>query len=195
MLCGFAYLAKFLLAGSQALTIVSVESLGRASMMLEDPRLVRTPRTLPRRPWVPFNCMISIQYIFKPDINCLKLKMYHNLLVAEDFSIYIYIYIIASCRWHGYLWPSFASSPYRSSPPAGLLDYISYSRIAAVCMFDLVIRHPAFARPYVGVHIYIYIYIYIYTIYIYIYILSISYIYVICSGRTIKVHFVGKEFC
>ena len=32
-------------AGSPTRTIISVGSLGRASMMLEDPKLVRTPRT------------------------------------------------------------------------------------------------------------------------------------------------------
>ena len=40
---------------------------------------------------------------------------------------------------HGYPWPSLATSPYRSSPPAGLQDYIPYPHIAAVCMFELVV--------------------------------------------------------
>ena len=46
-----------------------------------------------------------------------------------------------SCRLHGYPWPSLATSPYRSSPLAGLQGYISYPHIAAVCMFELVVLH------------------------------------------------------
>ena len=58
--------------------------------------------------------------------------------------IYIYIYIIfiiiiMSCRQHGYPWPSLATFPYRSSPPAGLLGYILCPHIAAVCKFGLVV--------------------------------------------------------
>ena len=52
-----------------------------------------------------------------------------------------------SCRQHGYPWPSLATSPYRSSPLAGLQGYIPYSHRGAVCIFE-----PAFAQPYVGVH-------------------------------------------
>ena len=55
--------------------------------------------------------------------------------------------IIMSCRLHGYPWPSLTTSPYCSSPQAGLQGYIPYPHIAAKCMFELV-----FARPYVGVH-------------------------------------------
>ena len=43
-----------------------------------------------------------------------------------------------SCRQHGYPWPSPATSPYCSSPLAGLQGYIPYLHIAAVCMFELV---------------------------------------------------------
>ena len=49
------------------------------------------------------------------------------------------IIIIMSCRQHGYPWPSLATSPYRSSPLAGLQGYIPYPHRAAVCMFELVI--------------------------------------------------------
>ena len=49
------------------------------------------------------------------------------------------IIIIMSCRQHGYPWPSLATSSYRSSPLAGLQDYIPYPHIAAVCMFELVV--------------------------------------------------------
>ena len=54
--------------------------------------------------------------------------------------IYIYIYIIIMlCRQHGYPWPSLATSPYHSSPPAGLQSYILCPHIAAVCKFGLVV--------------------------------------------------------
>ena len=55
-------------------------------------------------------------------------------------EIYIYIIIIImSRRQHGYPWPSLATFPYRSSPPAGLLGYILCPHIAAVCKFGLVV--------------------------------------------------------
>ena len=44
-----------------------------------------------------------------------------------------------SCHQHGYPWPSLATSPYRSSPLAGLQGYVLYPHIAAVCMFELVV--------------------------------------------------------
>ena len=43
------------------------------------------------------------------------------------------------CCQHGYTWPSLPTSPYHSSPPAGLLDYILYPHIVAVCKFELVV--------------------------------------------------------
>ena len=52
---------------------------------------------------------------------------------------FIIIIIIMSCRQHGYPWPSLATSPYHSSPPAGLLGYILCPHIAAVCKFGLVV--------------------------------------------------------
>ena len=96
---------------------------------------------------------------------------------------YIYIYIIISCRQLGYPWPSLATSPYYSSPLAGLQGYILCHHIAAVCKFQLVVLlllghmwgsigvHHLWARPCFSssvlrvwfVYIYIYIYIYIYT--------------------------------
>ena len=44
-----------------------------------------------------------------------------------------------SCRQHGYPWPSLATSPYHSSPPAGLQGYILCPHIVAVCKFELVV--------------------------------------------------------
>ena len=49
------------------------------------------------------------------------------------------IIIIMSCRQHGYPWPSLATSPYHSSPPAGLQGYILCPHIVAVCKFVLVV--------------------------------------------------------
>ena len=49
------------------------------------------------------------------------------------------IIIIKSCHYHGYPWPSLASSPNRSSPPAGLQHYIPYPHMSAVYMFQLVV--------------------------------------------------------
>ena len=51
----------------------------------------------------------------------------------------IIIIIIMSCRQHGYPWPSLATSPYRSSPLAGLQGYIPYPHRAAICMFELAV--------------------------------------------------------
>ena len=47
--------------------------------------------------------------------------------------------IIMSCCRHRYPWPSLATSPYHSSPLAGLQGHIPYPHVAAVCMFELVI--------------------------------------------------------
>ena len=54
-------------------------------------------------------------------------------------TLWGFFIIIMSCRQHGYPWPSLATSPYHSSPPAGLLDYILCPHIAAVCKFGLVV--------------------------------------------------------
>ena len=51
----------------------------------------------------------------------------------------IIIIIIMSCRQHGYPWPSLATSPYHSSPPAGLQGYILCPHIVAVCKIVLVV--------------------------------------------------------
>ena len=50
----------------------------------------------------------------------------------------IYI-IIMTCGSNGYSWPSLSTSPYHSSPSAGLRGYIPYHHIAAVWMFELVV--------------------------------------------------------
>ena len=51
----------------------------------------------------------------------------------------IIIIIMMSCCKHGYPWPSLPTSPYRSSPQAGLQGYIPYVHIAAECIFQLVV--------------------------------------------------------
>ena len=55
------------------------------------------------------------------------------------FEFLVSVIIIMSCRQHGYPWPSLATSPYHSSPPAGLQGYILCLHIAAVCKFELVV--------------------------------------------------------
>ena len=61
------------------------------------------------------------------------------------FLYFKHLIIIMSCRQHGYPWPSLATSPYHSSPPAGLQGYI-------LCPHIVWASRPAFARSYVGVH-------------------------------------------
>ena len=65
---------------------------------------------------------------------------YKYTLCNDKHEIVNYIIIIMSCHPHGYPTPSLATSPYRSSPLAGLLDNIPYPHRAAVCMFELVVQ-------------------------------------------------------
>ena len=78
-----------------------------------------------------------------------------SLLNTHANNIFTCIIIIMSCRQHGYPWPSLATSPYHSSPPAGLQDYI-------LC------PHIVYIHTYIHIYIYIYIYMYVCT-YVYIY--------------------------
>ena len=59
--------------------------------------------------------------------------------VRLGYVVPVIIIIMMSCRYHGYPWLFLATSPDRSSPPAGLQSYIPYLHIAAVCMFELVV--------------------------------------------------------
>ena len=69
-----------------------------------------------------------------------KKKKKKNWKLAVICFLYTYIIIIImSCRQHGYPWPSLATSPYHSSPPAGLQGYILCPHIVAVCKFELVV--------------------------------------------------------
>ena len=63
-------------------------------------------------------------------------KNEHNHTTGVWTSLVI---IIMSCLQHGYPWPSLATSPYHSSPPAGLQSYILCPHIVAVCKFELVV--------------------------------------------------------
>ena len=63
------------------------------------------------------------------------------------------IFIIMSCHRHEYPWPSLATSSNRSSLPAGLQDYIPYPHIAALCVFEVVVRLlPGNMWGYIGVN-------------------------------------------
>ena len=68
-----------------------------------------------------------------------SLETYWRSHVALLKLLVIIIIIVMLCRQHGYPWPSLATFPYRSSPPAGLLGYILCPHIAAVCKFGLVV--------------------------------------------------------
>ena len=65
--------------------------------------------------------------------------------INDRFSVIFFlsdtyvIIIIMSSRRHGYPWASLATSPYHSSPLAGLQGYILCPHIAAVCKFELVV--------------------------------------------------------
>ena len=73
-------------------------------------------------------------------------------LIHENYCFDIII-IIMSCRQHGYSWRSLATSPYRSSPPAGLQGYILCPHIVAVCKFELVVLLlHGHMRGSIGVH-------------------------------------------
>ena len=72
--------------------------------------------------------------------------------VTFTFGLIIII-IIMSCHRNGYPLPSLATSPYRSSPLAGLQGYILYPDIAAVCMFELVVLLlPGHMWGFIGVY-------------------------------------------
>ena len=85
-------------------------------------------------------------FIKLPWYQAIPLKLFKvrkSSALSQSHSWYIYIYIIIiiimSCRQHGYPWPSLATSPYHSSPPAGLQSYILCPHIVAVCKFELVV--------------------------------------------------------
>ena len=68
-------------------------------------------------------------------------------------SIIIIIIIIMSYCQHEYPWSSLTTSPYRSSPLAGLQGYIPYPHISAVCIFELaVLLLLGHMRGSIGVH-------------------------------------------
>ena len=98
------------------------------------------------------NCFkkIGCAFLIQCNKDYLILKVKNWEIILKNGVTIIIIIIIMSCRQHGYPWPSLATSPYRSSPPAGLQGYILCPHIVAVCKFELVVS--AFARPYVGVH-------------------------------------------
>ena len=81
------------------------------------------------------DCLVSYQEIHWGSIT--DPQSVYNIAPATGQCISIII--IMSCRHHRYPWPSLATSPYRSSPLAGLQGYIPYPHIAAICMFELVV--------------------------------------------------------
>ena len=79
-----------------------------------------------------------------------KPTLTHVFRIRRSYNIQTNVIIIMSCRQHGYPWPSLATSPYNSSPPAGLQGYILCLHIAAVCNFELVV--PLLLGHMWGVH-------------------------------------------
>ena len=87
-----------------------------------------------------------------------------ELVMGPTQVAFKYIIIIMSCRRHGYPRPSLTTSPYCSSPLAGLQGHIPYPHIAAGCMFRLVVLllpghmwgsigvHHLWARPCFKIH-------------------------------------------
>ena len=69
-----------------------------------------------------------------------RINTWWSPIGTQVYVMLIYIIIIImSCRQHRYPWPSLVTSPYHSSPPAGLQDYILCPHIVAVCKFVLVV--------------------------------------------------------
>ena len=68
-------------------------------------------------------------------------NIFIGVLQGDTSTAHLFIIIITimSYHQHGYPWPSVTTSPYHSSPLAGLQGCIPYPHRAAVCMFMLVI--------------------------------------------------------
>ena len=84
-----------------------------------------------------FDCEQTLEILACQQIssNSFKIKIAYKLFTHKSYVIII----IMSRRQHGYPWPSLATSPYHSSPPAGLQGYILCPHIVAVCKFVLVV--------------------------------------------------------
>ena len=86
--CAMRYcvLGELFTAGSPSGIIVSVGSLGRASMTLEDPKLVKTPRTsLTRCFCAPFECVITTRFFsFSHRHNCILIHIKIEVLTSAN---------------------------------------------------------------------------------------------------------------
>ena len=92
--------------------------------------------------------ILYIRYKIRSDDSQLNYSVRWNVI-----SVCLSYLIILSCHEHRYPWPSLATSPYRSSPLAGLQGYIPYPHIAAECMFGLVVLLlPGHMRGSIGEH-------------------------------------------
>ena len=89
------------------------------------------------------NHLVSSNYFYLMIVICLYLVIWFQVIII----------ILMSGRRNGYIWPSLATSPIRSSPLEGLQGYIPYPHIAAVCMFKLVVLLlPDHMRGSIGVN-------------------------------------------
>ena len=84
-----------------------------------------------------YNHFSTQKYVVILNLLHMRISVLNTLHNVPPFLLLLLI--IMSCRQHGYPWPSLATSPYHSSPPAGLLGYVLCLHIAAVCMFGLVV--------------------------------------------------------
>ena len=96
--------------------------------------LKNNPEYLPRGTAQVFIPLMSFKFprSEKTSLNFFfHLRLFHGVHFQYFQVLVIIIIIIMSCRQHGYPWPSLVTSPYHSSPPAGLLGYILCPHIAA----------------------------------------------------------------
>ena len=95
--------------------------------------------------YFPSSRVVGIPKFEEPSIS------YYLLIAGVVIYIIIIIIIIMSCRQHGYPWPSLATSPYYSSPLAGLQGYILCPHTATVLllghMWGSTGIHHLWARP------------------------------------------------
>ena len=106
----FCVLGKPFTTGSPAGTIVSVGSLGRTSMMLENPKLVRTPRTsITRWACALFECVITmiwkhillLTFLKKPELFFLHTVKWFQILLYNSHNLTSVICLHTVCS----IWP------------------------------------------------------------------------------------------
>ena len=113
------------------------QSDGETSVMLKLWRMWSTPSSLslPSSLWPIVVESVEVLSVGQTELNhiiTIEWIVWNELFLQ-------FIIIIMSRRPHGYPWHSVATSPYHSSPPAGLQGYILSPHIVAICKFVLVV--------------------------------------------------------